>query len=156
MTTQLESSHQATTPIKELSGLQLLQKFIEDPATWAPPFATTTGIVLVEVERGRAVFEATPEQRFYNPMGTIHGGYAAFMLDSACGCAVHSCLEPGQGHTTVELKVAYHKAMTKDTGPVRAEGKIITLGRRMAFTEARLTDADGKIYATATSSLMIF
>lgn len=138
-----------------LSGLDLLKLSIQDPQRWAPPFAKTLDLALVEVERGRAVFEGTPAQRFYNPMGIIHGGYAAFLLDSACGCAVHSCLEAGQGHTTVELKVAYHKAMTEHTGPVRAEGKIITLGRRMAFTEARLSDADGKLYASATSSLMI-
>jgi uncharacterized protein (TIGR00369 family) len=138
-----------------LSGLDVLTLFIEDPERWAPPFSRTLGFSLREVERGRAVFEGTPEQRFYNPRGIIHGGYAAFLLDSACGCAVHSCLEAGQGHTTVELKVAYHKAMTQDTGPVRAEGKIITLGRRMAFTEARVTDASGRLYASATSSLMI-
>jgi uncharacterized protein (TIGR00369 family) len=77
-------------------------------------------------------------------------------LDSACGCAVHSRLRPGQGYTTLELKVAYHKAMTDQTGPVRAEGRVISMGGRAAFAEAALKGADGKLYASATSTLLVF
>ena len=111
---------------------------------------------LVEVSHGRAVFEGTPGVHAYNPIGTVHGGYAAALLDSACGCAVHAALSATQGYTTLELKVAYHKAMTDKTGPVRAEGRVITLGRRAAFSEATLKDASGKLYATATSTLLVF
>jgi uncharacterized protein (TIGR00369 family) len=101
------------------------------------------------------VFEATPDIHVYNPLGTVHGGFAATMLDFACGYAVLSKMLPGQSFSTLEIKVAYHKPMTKDTGPVRAEGKIITFGRRAAFTEATLTDLDKRLYASATSSLII-
>jgi uncharacterized protein (TIGR00369 family) len=111
---------------------------------------------MVEVEAGRAVFEGDPGSHAYNPIGTVHGGYAAALLDSACGCAVHSALSAGQGYTTLELKVAYHKAMTDKTGPVRAEGRVITLGRRAAFAEATLKDARGKLHASATSTLLVF
>ena len=86
----------------------------------------------------------------------MHGGYAATLLDSALGCAVHTTLKANQGYSTLDLQVAYHRAMTKDTGPVRAEGKVITVGRRAAFAEGRIVDADGRIYATATSTLMVF
>jgi uncharacterized protein (TIGR00369 family) len=111
---------------------------------------------LVEISHGRAVFEGDPGPHAYNPIGTVHGGYAAALLDSACGCAVHAALSAAQGYTTLELKVAYHKAMTDKTGPVRAEGRVITLGRRAAFSEATLKDASGKLYASATSTLLVF
>jgi uncharacterized protein (TIGR00369 family) len=121
-----------------------------------PNMAAALDFNLVEVGDGVAVFEGAPTSAVYNPMGTVHGGYAATLLDSACGCAVHSKLAPGQGYTTLELKVAYHRAMTEATGPVRAEGKVLTFGRRAAFAEARLTDLDGRLYATATSTLLVF
>jgi len=111
---------------------------------------------LVEAETGRTVFEGEPGPHAYNPIGTVHGGYAAALLDSACGCAVHSALSATQGYTTLELKVAYHKAMTDKTGPVRAEGRVISIGRRAAFAEATLKDAAGKLYASATSTLLVF
>jgi uncharacterized protein (TIGR00369 family) len=111
---------------------------------------------LADVEEGRVVFEGTPDTHAYNPIGTVHGGYAATLLDNACGCAVHSRLRPDQGYTTLELKVAYHKAMTDKTGLVRAEGRVVTLGRRAAFAEATLKDVNGVLYASATSSLLVF
>jgi len=92
----------------------------------------------------------------YNPIGTVHGGYAATLLDSACGCAVHSKLSAKQGYTTLELNVAYHRPMTDKTGQVRAEGRVVTFGRRAAFAEATIKDARGRLYATATSSLLVF
>ncbi len=110
----------------------------------------------VEVESGRAVFAGTPGEHAYNPIGTVHGGYAAALLDSACGCAVHSRLAATQGYTTLELKVAYHKAITRDTGLLRAEGHVRSFGRRAAFAEASLTDVEGRLYASATSTLLIF
>ena len=86
----------------------------------------------------------------------MHGGYAAALLDSACGCAVHSRLRADQGYTTLELKIAYHKAMTDKTGLVRAVGTVLTMGRRAAFSEAKITDANGVLYASATSTLLVF
>lgn len=121
-----------------------------------PPINTTMGFTLVEIEKGRAVFEGNPDQTVYNPIGSVHGGYAATLLDSACGCAVHASLRADQGYTTLELKVAYHRPLSDASGPVRAEGKILSIGRRTAFAEARLTDRDGRLCATATSTLLIF
>lgn len=86
----------------------------------------------------------------------MHGGYAATLLDSCVGCAVHSRLSATQAYTTLELKVAYHKAITRDSGLLRAEGTVLSLGRRAAFAEGKLTDASGKLYASATSTLLIF
>jgi uncharacterized protein (TIGR00369 family) len=120
-----------------------------------PGIAVSLDFALVEVERGHAVFEGTPGLHAYNPIGMVHGGYAATLLDSACGCAVHASLTGTQTYTTLELKVAFHKAMTTSTGPVRAVGRVISLGRRVAFSEATLTDAAGKLYASATSTLLI-
>jgi uncharacterized protein (TIGR00369 family) len=102
------------------------------------------------------VFEGTPGRHAYNPIGSVHGGYAATLLDSACGCAAHSRLSACQGYTTLELKVSFHRAITSEVGVVRAEATLISFGRRVAFAEARLTDASGRVYATATSTLLIF
>ena len=118
------------------------------------PIARTMGFTLAAAEPGRVVFEGAPGQNVYNPIGTVHGGYAATLLDSACGCAVHSRLEEGQGYTTLELKVAYHRALT-DGMTVRAEGRVVTMGRRAAFAEATLVDADGRLCASATSTLLV-
>jgi len=137
----------------ELTGLQQLQALIDGGRR--PPIGDTLDFSLVEVSEGRAVFEATPGLNAYNPIGTVHGGYAATLLDSACGCAVHTRLEPGQGYTTLELKVAYHKAMTTKTGLVRAEGRVVSMGRRAGFAEATLTDGAGRVLATATSTLLV-
>ena len=138
---------------KGLNGLEQLRAMIT--AGRRPGIAQALDFQLVEVEEGRAVFEGTPGLNVYNPINTVHGGYAATLLDSACGCAVHSKLGPGQSYTTLELKVAYHKAMTSETGPVRAVGTVMSFGRRAAFAEARLTDAAGRLYASATSSLLL-
>jgi uncharacterized protein (TIGR00369 family) len=116
----------------------------------------TLGFRMTELEAGRVVFEATPDEHLYNPIGAVHGGFAATLLDSATGCAVHSRLKAGQGFTTLELKVAYHRPITKATGPVRAEGTVTQLGRRAAFAEARLTDGAGRLLASATSTLLVF
>jgi uncharacterized protein (TIGR00369 family) len=120
-----------------------------------PPIGETLDFSLVEVEEGHAVFEAVPGLRAYNPIGVVHGGFAATLLDSACGCAVHSRLGATQSYTTLELKVAYHKALTVDTGLVRAVGSVLSIGRRVAFAEAKLTDAAGRLYASATSTLLV-
>lgn len=136
------------------TGLEQLQAMIA--AGGRAPIGEVLDGVLVEAGDGTAVFSGTPSRSVYNPIGTVHGGYAATLLDSACGCAVHSKLSPTQGYTTLELKVAYHRAMTDKTGPVRAEGKVVAFGRRAAFAEARIIDADDRLYATATSTLLVF
>ena len=137
-----------------LDGLGQLQALIAEnrPA----PIATALDFTLAEIEAGRAVFVGHPSTRVYNPIGTVHGGYAATLLDSACGCAVHSRLSAGQGYTTLELKVAYHRALTSESGPVRAEGKVISMGRRAAFAEATLVDGKWRLRAPATSTLLVF
>ena len=134
-------------------GLQQVRDLIAHDAQ--PPIGRTLGFSLVEVDRGRAVFEGTPDERHYNPMGGVHGGYAATLLDSACGIAVHSMLQPDQGFTTLELKVSYLRGMNDTTGPVRAEGRVLNMGRRVAFAEADIKDADGRLMATATSTLLV-
>jgi uncharacterized protein (TIGR00369 family) len=135
------------------SGLQQLQSLLAGAAR--APIADKLGFAMTELEEGRVVFEAVPGQDVYNPIGTVHGGYAATLLDSACGCAVHSRLSANQAYTTLELKVAYHRPMTKNTGRVRAEGRVVSLGRRAAFAEATLTDEAGRLYASATSTLLV-
>jgi uncharacterized protein (TIGR00369 family) len=134
-------------------GLQQVRDLIARDAQ--PPIGQTLGFSLVEVDRGRAVFEGTPDERHYNPMGGVHGGYAATLLDSACGIAVHSMLKPDQGFTTLELKVSYLRGMNDTTGPIRAEGRVLNMGRRVAFAEADIRDADGRLMATATSTLLV-
>ena len=139
------------------SGLEQLRAAFEPGRPRAGPgIARTLNIAPVEIEEGRVVCEGHPDETVYNPIGTVHGGYIATLLDSAVGCAVHSVLKAGQGYTTLELKVSYLRAVTKDTGPVRAEGQVIRAGRRAAFAEGRLTDAEGRLYATATSTLLVF
>ncbi|MGZ5443564.1 MAG: PaaI family thioesterase [Thermoanaerobaculia bacterium] len=120
-----------------------------------PGIAVTLQFDLMEVETGRAVFAGTPGEHAYNPIGTVHGGYAATLLDSACGCAVHTCLSATQVYTTLELKVAYHRAITRETGQLRAEGRVVSFGRRAAFAEATLKDDEGRLYASATSTLLV-
>lgn len=136
-----------------LDGLEQLRAFIA--AGQRPGIGEALDFDLVEVDEGLAVFAGTPGPHAYNPMGQVHGGYFATLLDSACGCAVHSRLRADQGYTTLELKIAYHKAMSAKTGPVRAEGRVITFGRRVAYAEARLFDDAGTLYASATSTLLV-
>lgn len=135
------------------TGLEQLKEMLASDRH--PGIGETLDIRLVEVDEGRVVLEAVPDIHLYNPFGTVQGGFSATILDFACGYAVMSRMRHGQHFSTIELKVAYHKAMNKETGKIRAEGKIVSLGRRIAFTEARLTDLDGKLYASATSSLIV-
>lgn len=120
-----------------------------------PPIGDALDFTLVEVDLGRAVFEGTPGRHAYNPLGTVHGGYAATLLDSACGIATASRLAADETFTTLELKVAYHKAMTERTGLVRAEGVVVSMGRRVAYAEAKLVDGDGRLLASASSTLLV-
>ena len=122
----------------------------------APPISVLMGMRLIEVENGRAVFAVTPAEYLYNPIGTVHGGFACTLLDSALGCAVHSTLAAGTGYMTIELHTHFIRPITKETGEMRAIGEIIHSGRRLATAQARLIDAEGKLYAHGTTSCMIF
>ncbi|MGA2549596.1 MAG: PaaI family thioesterase [Burkholderiaceae bacterium] len=122
----------------------------------SPGIGHLMDFVPVEFEVGRFVFQGTPDRRHYNPLGTVHGGYAATLLDSCVGCAVHSTLAAGMGYTTLELKVNYIRPLTEKTGPVRAEGKVVSLTRQIGIAEGRLTDVNGKLYAFATTTCLIF
>jgi uncharacterized protein (TIGR00369 family) len=136
-----------------LSGLEQLKALIASGRR--PGIAVSLDFTLTEVADGFALFVGTPGQHAYNPIGMVHGGYAATLLDSACGCAVHTQLSPTQSYTTLELKVAYHKTIKDSTGPLRAEGRVVTIGRRVAFAEGKLVDRAGKLYASATSTLLV-
>ncbi|MBV9496048.1 MAG: PaaI family thioesterase [Acidobacteria bacterium] len=136
-----------------LDGISQLRALLA--AGRKPGIAESLQFTLSAVEPGYALFTGTPGEHAYNPIGSVHGGYAATLLDSACGCAVHTRLSATQAYTTLELKIAYHKPITRDTGPLRAEGRVVSLGRRAAFAEATLKDGEGKLYASATSTLLI-
>lgn len=136
-----------------LSGLEQLRTLLASGRQ--PPIHETLDIALVSVEDGIVAVEARPGDRHLNPAGVVQGGYVATVLDTACGCAVHSALRPGVVYSTLELKVAYHRPVTSRTGLVRAEGRLLSLGKRAAFSEAKLTDSDGKLLASATSTLIL-
>ncbi len=141
------------TKAHALNGIDQLRAGLE--AVGVHGIGKTLGFRVVEIEEGRVVFAGSPGREVYNPIGVVHGGYAATLLDSACGCAVHSKLTADQAYTTLDLKVSYHKAITAETGEVRAEGRVVQMGRRAAFAEARLTDSAGRLYASATSTLLV-
>ena len=121
-----------------------------------PPIGDTLDFLPVHVEPGVAVFQGRPQPRHYNPLGTVHGGWFATLLDSAVGCAVHSTLEAGKGYTTLELKVNIVRALTDRVPLVRAEGRVVHGGKQVATAEGRLVGPDGKLYAHATTTCLIF
>jgi uncharacterized protein (TIGR00369 family) len=139
---------------RHLTGEQYL-KAIRDEALPPPPIARLLGFRLAEVEEGRAVFTAEPAEYHYNPIGVVHGGLAATLLDSAMGCAVASRLPIDVVYTTLELKVNYVRPLTVQTGPIRCEGTVIHFGATIATAEGRLTDNTGKLYAHATTTCLI-
>ena len=143
-----------TDELATLDGHDQLAALME--ANRHPPIGETLEFYLVELERGRVVFEGTPTRRVLNPIGSVHGGYAATLLDSACGIATHSALAAGQGYTTLELKVSYVHGLTDRSGEVRAVGRLVSIGRRVAFAEATLHDGEGRLCASATSTLLVF
>lgn len=122
----------------------------------APPIGRTMGFTLVDLGEGFAAFEGTPTADHLNPLSTVHGGWAATILDSALGCCVHTLIRKGQAYTTVEMKVNYVRALLPGTGPLRCEGRVIHAGSRIATSEARLTDAGGRLIAHGTETCLIF
>jgi uncharacterized protein (TIGR00369 family) len=140
--------------IAGLSGLAMLRKMIAGELP-APPIAERLGFRLVEAEAGLAVFEGDPGPHFFNPLGSIHGGFALTLIDSACGCAVHTELDAGIGYTTVETKVNFTRAIEPAGGPVRCEGRVLSRGRTIATADAFLRDESGRLLAHGTSTLIL-
>ena len=138
-----------------LSGIEFLTAITEGKIP-PPPLMRTLDFDGSSFSEGRAVFRLTPREFHYNPLGTVHGGVFATLLDSAAGCAVHSTLPAGVGYTSVDLNVKFLRGMTTDTGRVTCEGRVVHGGRRMVLAEATLTDGSGRLLATATSSCLVF
>jgi uncharacterized protein (TIGR00369 family) len=138
-----------------MAGIDFFRALL-DGGLPVPPIAATLGFTMVAADPGRVVFEITPAEFHYNPIGSVHGGVYATMCDSACGCAVHSMLPKGAYYTSQDLSVKFLRPITGSTGPLQCEGTVIHLGSRTALAQARLTDAQGKLYAHATSSCLIF
>lgn len=137
------------------SGLSFLRGLI-DGRHPAPPFSQTTGAYLVEAEPNRVVFKGIPSAAFLNPLGTIHGGWTSAILDSAMACAVHTTLEPGQGYTTVEMKLNFVRPIMPDLGEVTCEGVVVHRGGTLATSEGKLFDARGRLLAHGSETCMIF
>lgn len=137
------------------SGLEFLRDVLAGRLP-APPIASTLGFTLEEVEEGRAVFAMEPGEEHYNPIGSVHGGVYATLLDSAAGCAVQSVLPEGMGYTSLDLNLKFLRPITVDTGKVRAVGTVLNQGRRTALAQAELFDATDRLLAHATSSCMLF
>jgi len=138
-----------------LSGIDYLRKIASGELP-APPIAALLNFRLSDIDAGKAIFTVEPAEYHYNPIGVVHGGLAATLLDSAMGCAVHSTLPPGSGYTTVELKVNYIRPLTVETKGVRCEATVIHVGRRTATAEGKIVDDDGKLYAHGTTTCIIF
>lgn len=154
ITVRWEDPRKLGDAARGLTGMEFLQKIVAGQLP-PPPIAALMNFELVELSEGHAVFAVEPKEYHYNPIGVVHGGLAATLLDSAMGCAVHSTLPAGAGYTTLEIKVNFVRAITADTGRVRAEAKLIHLGGRTATAEGRVIDEAGKLYAHATSTCLI-
>lgn len=137
------------------SGLEIMEGIFSGELP-APPITETLDFTIIEVEKGRAVFQGRPQLRHYNPLGTVHGGWFATLLDSAVGCAVQTMLPAGKSYTTLELKVNMLRALNARVPLVRAEGKVIHAGKQVATAEGRLFDAAGRLYAHATTTCLVF
>jgi uncharacterized protein (TIGR00369 family) len=145
----------ATELMASMSGLDFVRGIFAGTLP-EPPIMENVGPFDCTAEAGVVVLHSVPGFRHYNPIGSVHGGYAAILLDSAMGLAVHSMLPPGSGYTTLEFKISFIRGMTKDSGTVRTEGRTLNVGRRAATAEARITDAKGRLLAHATTTCLIF
>ena len=140
--------------IAGMTGKQILQAMIDGKLP-APPIAQTLSFWLVEVGDGFAAFEGEPGAHLLNPLGGVHGGWALTLIDSAAGCAAHTLLPAGASYTTVETKANFSRPITKDTGRVRAEGRVVSQGRQLISGEARVLSRDGRLLAHGTSTLLV-
>jgi uncharacterized protein (TIGR00369 family) len=141
--------------VQGLSGLEVMRAMLEGRAPY-PSIAHTLDFMLVDIGEGRAVFQGTPGPAHLNPMGTIHGGWYATVLDSALGCAVHTTMPPGRGYTTAELGVNLVKAIGPKAPRIRAIAEVLHSGRQLATAHARLVGPDGTLYAHATTTCLVF
>ncbi|MCU0967678.1 MAG: PaaI family thioesterase [Rubrivivax sp.] len=140
---------------ERLSGLEMMQALLRGELPY-PHISETMDFVLVDVGPGHAVFQGTPQIKHLNPMGTVHGGWYATLLDSALGCAVHTTMPAGRAYTTAELSVNLVRGAPPGREPLRAVGRVIHSGRQLATAEGRLVDAAGKVYAHATTTCLVF
>jgi uncharacterized protein (TIGR00369 family) len=140
---------------REMAGVDFLRG-MRDGNIPSAPIAALVGLSIAEVQDGRVVMRLTPAEYHYNPIGTMHGGILATLLDSVMGCAVHSTLPKGRGYTSLEIKVNYVRAVTDDSGELSAEGKIVHGGRRSAVAEGKVVDAKGRLCATASTTCLVF
>jgi uncharacterized protein (TIGR00369 family) len=138
-----------------MSGLQIFAAIFAGDLP-APPIGETMDFIPIHMEHGLAVFQGKPMLKHYNPMGTVHGGWFCTLLDSAVGCAVHTTLPAGKAYTTLEIKVNILRPLTDAVPLVRAEGKVIHAGKQVATAEGRIVGPDGKVYAHATTTCLIF
>lgn len=141
--------------VAPLAGLAQLQAMLRGELPY-PPIARTLDFLLMEVAHGHAVFQGTPGPAHLNPLGTVHGGWYATLLDSALGCAVHSAMPQGKAYTTLELKVNLVRAIGPNVQRVRALGQVVHVGGQVATAEARLVGPDGKLYAHGTTTCLVF
>jgi len=139
----------------KLPGIEHLRAIV-DGTLPPPPIAGLVQMQITEAEPGRAVFTCRPDESAYNPIGAVHGGLVCTLLDSVCGCALHTTLPQGRGYTSVEIKVSYLKAVRADSGLLTATGTVTKAGSRVGFTEGVVTDASGAVVATASSTLLVF
>ena len=138
----------------ENTGLEQLRA-LADGRTPPPPISSHVGLEFVSVTEGDVVMTAQPDQSHYNPIGSVHGGFFATVLDSVCGCAVHSTLPAGVGYTSLEIKVSFLRPISAETGPVTAHGWVTRRGRSVAFAEADIRDREGRVMATASSTCLV-
>ena len=138
----------------QMDGIEYLRAMSDDKFP-LPPLLHTLDFSVTQIEKGNVVFEFTPQEFHYNPIGTVHGGVITVILDSAMGCSVHSLLPAGKGYTTLELKVNFLKAITMKTGKLKTIAKVINLGGRTALVEAQLVDQNNTAYAHAVSTCLI-
>ncbi|MBL8536840.1 MAG: PaaI family thioesterase [Hyphomonadaceae bacterium] len=140
--------------IRQLRGIDAMRALVEGRLP-QPSISETLGFRMVAAEEGFVAFEGEPSKRVLNPMGVVHGGWTMTLIDSACGAAGHTTLPAGVGYGTLETKANFVRPITADTGMLRAEGRVLTRGRTIITAEAKVTDADGKLYAHGTSTCMI-
>ena len=141
--------------VANMSGREMMEALLSGQLP-QPPIAKTLSFWLVEIGDGFAAFEGEPSAEYLNPMGTVHGGWALTLIDSATGCAAHTTLPAGAGYTTIETKVNFSRPILPGTGRVRAEGRIISQGRQIISAQAQVTGKDGKVLAHGTSTIMVF
>lgn len=140
---------------QSMAGIEFLRSVLAGELP-PPPIAELLGFVVAEVDEGRVVMRLPPGEHLYNPLGTVHGGVLATLLDSVMGCAVQTTLPRGRGYTTLEIKVNYVRAVTEASGELTADGRVVHAGRRSAVADAKLSDARGRLCATASTTCLVF